>query len=45
VVLAAFKAAVRTLRGLRRWVRLPHASANSLMIRLLMWELEAENDI
>jgi hypothetical protein len=27
VVLAAFKAAVRALRGLRRWVRLPLASA------------------
>jgi hypothetical protein len=27
VVLAAFKAAVRALRGFRRWVRLPHASA------------------
>jgi hypothetical protein len=28
VVLAAFKAAVRALRGPRRWVRLPLASAN-----------------
>ena len=27
MVLAAFKAAVRALRGLRRWVRLPLASA------------------
>lgn len=28
MVLAAFKAAVRALRGLRRWVRLPFVSAN-----------------
>jgi hypothetical protein len=31
VVLAAFKAAVRALRGPRRWVRLPHASAKTVI--------------